>query len=278
MDARPTPQTRITTQPMTTVHDVIEAIESFAPLAVQDSFDNTGLAVGHPSAGIDGVIVCVDATLEVLDEAQAIGADMVVSHHPSIFNPLRHLTGSTYSEQVAERAIRAGIALYSAHTNLDAVPGGMSYRLAGLIGVENPVLLGSPRTGLPGHGYGVVGRLPRSEDATEFLKRVKLSLGTGAVRHSDIVAREVTRVALCTGAGGSQIGDAIAAGADIYLSADMRYNNFIDARGRITIADFGHFETEYCAIDLLYDIITKKLPNFAVYKSRHSRNPVNYLI
>ena len=90
--------------------------------------------------------------------------------------------------------------------------------------------------------------------------------------------RSVSRIALCTGAGASMIEDAVAAGADLYLSSDFKYNDFYTPDGRIVAADVGHFESEYCAIALLHDIITKKIATFAVRKSEHSINPVNYLV
>lgn len=260
------------------IKDITNVIEAFAPLGAQEGFDNSGLLVGRWDDEVASVLVCVDVTEEVMDEAMRMGAGMVISHHPVIFHGLKSITGSTYIERVVAKAIREGIALYACHTNLDAVYNGMSYRLADILGIERPRLLHPTKPGDPTVGFGVVGELSNAVPTEEFLRMVMETLNLRSLRHSDIYKEEVRRVALCTGSGAGQIEDAIRERADVYLAAEFRYNNFLDAAGRIIIADVGHFESEYCAIDLLYDIITKKFPNFAVRKSQCSRNPVNYLV
>ena len=125
---------------------------------------------------------------------------------------------------------------------------------------------------------GVVGELPEPMATVEFMRRMQRVLGVRVVRHSDIASPEVRRVAVCTGAGASMIGDARRAGADIYVTADMKYNDFMTPDKALTVADIGHFESEYCAIQILFDILSKNLITFAVRKSESSRNPVNYLV
>ncbi len=260
------------------IRDITDLIESYAPLSYQESYDNSGLIVGHPDDEVESALLCVDATESVLDEAEAVGAGVVISHHPIIFHPIKHLTGSSYVERVVERAIRKGIALYACHTNLDSTPGGMSFRLASQLGIEHLELLVRNGNENAPNGFGVIGSLPAPVATIEFLQSVKERLQIGAIRHSPIVRPESQRIALCTGAGASLIAAARAADADLYLAADFRYNDFLDAEGEITVADIGHFESEYCAIDLLYEIIRKKIPTFALRKSRNSRNPINYLV
>lgn len=260
------------------IRDITDAIEEFAPLGVQADFDNSGLLVGRYDDPVSSALLCVDITEDVMDEAERLGVGMVISHHPVIFHPLRNLTGSNYAQRVVERAVRGGIALYACHTNLDATYNGMSYRLADILGIRNPRLLSAARPDEPRYGFGVVGELAEAMPAEKFLRHVMDILGLKALRYSDICRPEVRRVALCTGAGSSEIEHAVRSGADVYLAADFKYNNFLDADKRLIIADIGHFESEYCVIDLLYDIITKKIPNFALRKSENSRNPVNYLV
>ncbi|MCC8019339.1 MAG: Nif3-like dinuclear metal center hexameric protein [Rikenellaceae bacterium] len=267
-----------------TVSDIVRAIEQYAPPALQQPYDNSGLVVGRYGDTATKALLCVDVTDEVMDEAQATGADMVISHHPLIFHALKRLNGEGYVERLAERAIREGMALYACHTNLDAVYGGMSHKLArdlGLVDIEvldkfDP-LVATPTCDVPGPaGFGVTGSLPQPMNTVAFLGYMKERLRLDVIRHSALCRDTVCRVALCTGAGANLTGKAVRSGADIYIAADFRYNDFIDADGRIIVADIGHFESEYCAIDLLYDVITKKLPTFAVRKSVNSRNPVNY--
>ena len=147
-----------------------------------------------------------------------------------------------------------------------------------MIGLGDMSVL-EPRRDDPAAGFGVVGVLPRAESALAFVQRVKSIFEVGAVRHSDTPCEEfmVRRVAICTGAGGSLIDAALRAEADIYITADLRYNDFMRGEGRMILADIGHFESEFCAINIINDVLSKKMCNFAVRKSVSSRNPVHYL-
>ncbi len=252
-------------------------IEQFAPLAWQEEYDNCGLNIGSYEAEVTGILLCVDVTEAVLDEAKSLGANLIVSHHPLLFHPLRQMVDADYVQRVAARAVREGISLYAAHTSLDSAPEGMSFRLGKILGLMDITVL-DPRPDGSGSGFGIVGRLPQPCPMRDYLKQVQQRLSIGAIRHSAWCRETVQRVALCTGAGGSMISKALASGADLYLSADLRYNDFFVPEPSMVIADIGHFESEYCAIDLLYDIITKKIATFAVHKSEHSINPVNYLV
>lgn len=259
------------------IRDVAAAIEEFAPLGLQESYDNAGLAVGRPDDEVHKALLAVDVTEEVVEEASAEGCDMIITHHPVIFHPLKRLNSASYTERCVEEAVRRRIALYAAHTNLDSTPGGMSWRVGRMLGLEDmSVLEPSPAGG--GAGFGVVGTLPSAQASVEFMRGVMERFGVRALRHGDIVRDRVRRVAVCTGAGGSLIDEAHAAGADIYLTADLRYNDFMRHEGRMILADMGHFESEYCAIEILFDILSKKLPIFAIRKSVRSRNPVNYMV
>lgn len=259
------------------IKEITSAIEESAPLRLQESYDNSGLLVGDADAEVDSALLCVDITEAVLDEALRLGAGLIISHHPVIFHPLRHITGSTYIERVVAKAIVHDIALYACHTNLDSAPDGMSFRLGNLLGLRNVVLLGEPSSVDPGAGLGIVGELPEPTELHDFLRFVKKTLDCETIRYSGGGNPEVRKVAVCTGAGASMTNDARRAGADLFISSEFRYNDFLDAAGLMTIADVGHFESEYCAIDLVFDIITKKIPTFALHKSGESVNPVNYI-
>ncbi len=254
------------------ISQITEVIERFAPLGWQESYDNAGLIVGRPDDEVHKALLAVDVTEEVLDEAEAEGCDIVLTHHPIVFHALKRFNSADPVQRCVERAIRSRIALYACHTNLDSAPGGMSWRLAGMLGVGNLEVLQPAEAG-GGVGFGVVGDLPEAVDTVEFMRFVRRKLGVKVIRHSD-----VRRVAVCTGAGASLIGDARRAGAGIYITADLKYNDFMTPDKALTVADIGHFESEYCVIELLFDILSKNLCTFAVRKSEHSRNPVNYLV
>lgn len=259
------------------IQDIVAPLEAFAPVALAEDYDNPGLLVGALSDEVDAALVAVDITGEVLDEAAACGAGLVIAHHPLIFNPLKRLNGRTYIERAVACAVRRGIAVYACHTNLDSAPGGMSGRLASMLGIERCEVL-DPHPGSPGAGFGIVGSLASPQPVMEYLALVRERLGCGCVRYSAPVRAVVERVALCTGAGRSLIEAVRSRGADLYISSDFRYNDFLDADSDLVIADVGHYESEYCAVGLICDIISEKIPNFALYKSSHGKNPVNYLV
>lgn len=259
------------------IREITDVIERFAPLGWQESYDNAGLVVGRHDDDVHRALLAVDVTEEVLDEAEAEGCDLVITHHPLVFHALKRFNSADPVQRCVERAIRSRIALYACHTNLDSAPGGMSWRLAEMLGIGNLRLL-QPSPVAEGVGFGVVGELPEAVDPLEFLRFIRKRLEVGAIRYSDIARSEVRRVALCTGAGASLIPDALRAGAELYITADLKYNDFMTPGKGLIVADIGHFESEYCAIQLLFDVLSKNLRTFAVRKSERSRNPVNYLL
>ena len=258
------------------ISEIAAAIESFAPLGLQETYDNSGLIVGRPDDEVKCALLAVDVTDEVMDEAEREGCDIVITHHPVIFHALKRLNSADMTQRCVERAIRRGIAIYACHTNLDAAPSGMSFRLAGMLGVGELKVL--QPTGDSGAGFGVVGELPAEMPAAEFMERIRKVTGARVLRHSDIARPSVRRVAVCTGAGAFLVAEAVRAEADMYVTSDLKYNDFTAADGRLTVVDAGHFESEYCAIEILFDILSKKLCTFAVRKSRCSRNPVHYFV
>ena len=258
------------------VREITSVIEAFAPLALQESYDNAGLIVGREDDEVHKALLAVDVTEEVLAEAVAEGCDMVITHHPIVFHAMKRFNSASQTERCVEEAIRRGIVLYAAHTNLDSTPNGMSWKVAEMLGLQGVEVL--QPTNSEGAGFGVTGLLPEAVASEEFMQSIMARFGVKALRHSDIVKREVQKIAICTGAGGSLIDAARASGADLYLTADLKYNDFMRHENAIILADMGHFESEYCAIELLFDILSKNLLTFAVRKSVCSRNPVNYMV
>ncbi len=258
------------------VKDVARLIEESVPLRWQESYDNAGLAVGNPEAEVNLVLVALDATEEVVEEAIEIGAQMVVTHHPIIFSPLKRLVWENRQQRAIAKAIAAGVALYAAHTNLDSAPvEGISHLLGQKLGLAEEAILEPSKE--ESVGIGIVGVLKEAMPSEEFLALVKRVLGVKALRHSPIRCERVQRVAICSGSGGSLIPQAEAAGADAYLAADFKYHNFVDA-DRMILVDAGHFETEICAIDILFELLSKKISTFAVRKSTRCENPVCYMV
>lgn len=354
------------------VRDIIAAIEAYAPSALQESWDNTGLQCGDTGAECTGVMLCVDATPQVIEEAAAKGCNMVVSHHPMIFHGIKRVTGATVAERSLIAAIRLGVSVYSCHTALDSTCGGVSYALAESLGAEvvralrpadcrllrltvfvprdraadiraaladavaatraveqegtlsesdtetddatglpllsithqpltsiemtvSPVARGRITAALdgmpevtysfarleevdPALGLGAVATLDRPVAAADFLQRVKDVCGTPALRctrfNPDTV---IERIAVCGGAGGEFVADAVDAGAQVYVTADVRYHDFGEWADHILLVDAGHFETESCTKSIFMRLFKEKFANFAVYISASEQNPIKYV-
>ena len=261
------------------IKDITTKIEAFAPLSLQESYDNAGLIVGRYDDELQGgVLLAVDVTDEVIDEALEKGCGMVITHHPIVFHPLKRFNSASVVERCIERAIRHNIALYACHTNLDSAPRGMSWKLGTMLGVSNMQVL---EPTIEGAGFGTIGTLAAPMATEQFLAQIKSTLGCGAIRHSKIVKESIQNVAICTGSGSSLISAAAANGCDIYITADLKYNDYYLPDGRFILCDVGHFESEFCAIDLLFDILadlSKIFCNFALHKSANTKNPMNYFI
>lgn len=363
------------------IADVIGLLDDLANPQLQESYDNSGFLVGDKEATCTGILVSLDVTEAVIEEAAKKGCNLIISHHPLIFKGLKRLTGANYVERIAILAIRSGVALYAIHTNLDNVASGVNGKIAELLGLKNTKVL-SPRpstlkklvtfvpadyaeqvrmalftaggggignydqcsynlegTGtfrpleganpfvgevgerhyekevrieviLPFYaekkiiqalqkahpyeevayyisgldnsfdsiGSGLVGELPDETDEKEFLYKVKNILKTSVLRHTELLNRKVRKIALCGGSGFFLLPAAKASGAQVYLTADVKYHEFFDADRQILLVDAGHYETEQYTIDLLTEHIQKNFPNFAVLKTECLTNPVRYYV
>ena len=242
------------------VKDIISVIEEFAPLGIQEKWDNSGLCIGSPEAEVSSVLVGLDCTEELVDEAVACGADMIVTHHPLIFSGLKKISPDDIVGAAVIKAVKAGISIYAAHTNADKVIAGVSGAMAAKLGLENVAILDEDGEGT---GLGVVGDLPEPLTAEEAVELVKSRFKLKAMRASRPVEGMISRVAMCGGSGGSLIGAAKASGAQLYLSGDISYHNFFTPEN-FMIMDIGHYESEIEIVDILFSLIKKKFPTFAV--------------
>lgn len=252
---------------------IIAALERLAPLRLQDEWDNSGLQVGFPESEVGSVLVCLDITEEVVDEAVAKGCNMIVSHHPLLFKALRQVSDATYQQRCVVRALSAGISIYSAHTSLDNAPGGVNHKIAEKLGLQQLRWL-LPKEGEDA-GSGLVGELPRPEKDTDFLARVKRIFGVQCLRHSALDGREIRRVALCGGAGAFLLRDAIRAGADCFLSGEFHYHDYFENNG-VLLAELGHYQSEQFTQDLLQEYLTSSCPGLEVIRTALDTNPVCY--
>jgi dinuclear metal center YbgI/SA1388 family protein len=255
------------------VRDIVKVIEEFAPLGIQESWDNSGLCIGSPDAPVSSVLLGLDCTPELVEEAVSCGADMIVTHHPLIFSGLKKISPDDQVGEAVIKAIRAGISIYAAHTNADKVLAGVSGAMASRLGLENVTILDEDGEGT---GLGVVGDLPEPLTAAEAAALVKERFGLKAMRSSRPVEGRISRVAMCGGSGGSLIPAARRSGAQLYISGDISYHNFFTPEG-FMIMDIGHYESEIEIVDILFSLLRKNFPTFAVRITQNIySNPIFY--
>ena len=362
------------------IDEIIQHLETFAPVYLQESYDNTGLIVGEGSSECNGVITTLDATEAVVDEAISKNCNLVVAHHPIIFRGLKKLNGKNYVERTILKAIKNDIAIYAIHTNLDNVKKGVNNKIAERIALQNLQMLqpkeqilkklitfapldnaedlrkalfaaGAGQLGkysecsfntegtgtfkpeegadpfvgeigkrheekemkieviFPGYleqkiiramieahpyeevaydiislgnylsdvGSGLIGELENAVGENEFLQKIKTAFNLQVIRHTKLLGKQIKKVAVCGGAGSFLIPVALSNRADVYITSDIKYHEFFDAEDMLLI-DIGHYESEQFTIDLLYDILREKYPNFAVRKTEVNTNPVNYFL
>lgn len=364
---------------MTRISEVIATLEEFAPGQLQESYDNSGLLTGNPEWAVKGILVSLDVTEAVIEEAIEKKCNMIVSHHPIIFGGLKKLTGSNYVERCVILALKNDIALYACHTNLDSVHNGVNAKIAEKIGLQNVRMLDplkgnlrklvtfvplnkaeavrqaifdagaghignydhcsfnmegtgtfrgneetDPYVGEPlkehhekevrieliyrkarekailralleshpyeevaydiyplenadeGRGIGMIGELEKGTDLKEFLTLLKDRFSADGIRYTHETGKQIRKIAICGGSGSFLIGKAIAAGADAFVTGDIKYHQFFDADGKIVLVDIGHFESEQFTVELLGSILNEKFDTFATYFSCVNTNPIKY--
>ena len=255
------------------VRDIIKVIEDFAPLSVQESWDNSGLCVGSPEDEVNGVLIALDCTPELVDEAVACGADLIVTHHPLIFSGLKKISPETQVGRAVIKAVKAGVSIYAAHTSADKVLSGVSGDMARKLGLEDVEILQKDGEDI---GLGVVGNLPHPMKSEDVVRFVKERFGLKVAKVSRPLDEPVSRVAMCGGSGGSLIGEARRSGAQLYISGDISYHNFFAEDG-FMIMDIGHYESEIGIVDILFSLIKKNFPTFAVRITQNiNSNPIYY--
>ena len=256
------------------VKEITDAIEEFAPLGIQEKWDNSGLLIGSPEDSVHGVLIGFDCTPELLDEAIAGGYDMIVTHHPLIFDGLRRIDPADPVGAAVTKAIRGGIAVYATHTASDKVLEGVSGAFAAKLGLQDVRIL-APDAGDEAHGLGVIGELPEALSFDQLRQLLRRSCGVRAIRASKPLSGPIRRIALCGGSGSSLIGAARRAGADVYICADISYHHFFTPEG-FMLMDIGHFESEVAITEILFSLLKKKFPNFASCLSKRQTNPIFY--
>jgi len=264
---------------MIKIKEINTYLNEVAPYSLQEGYDNAGHLIGDPEMECTGVITCLDSTEAVIDEAIEMGCNLVIAHHPIVFRGLKRFTGSNYIERVVMKAIKNDIAIIASHTNLDNVlQDGVNGKIAEKLGLIKTQPLLKKEVEIPGViGSGVIGELASEMKAMDFLKFLKETMQVSVVKYTSILEDSIKKVAVCGGAGGFLLNEAIRQNADVFITGDYKYHEFFDADGHLIIADIGHFESEQFTINLLHDIISRKFSTFAAHCTKVNTNPVNYL-
>ena len=256
------------------VGDIVSVLEDFAPLSIQEDWDNSGLIVGSAEQEINGVLIGFDCTPDLVDEAVACGAGMIVTHHPLIFGGLKRISPDDPTGLTIIKAVSSGIAIYAAHTTADKVIEGVSGAMARRLRLKDIKVLDEENDNV---GLGAVGELENPMDSKVFIEYVKECFHLSVARCSRPIDVPVKRVAMCGGSGSSLIGKAMEAGAQAYICGDISYHHFFTPKNFMLI-DIGHFEGEVEICQVLFSLLRKKFPTFAVRTSSklESANPVFY--
>jgi|SRR5690554_2106302 len=262
---------------MARIREVTDFLEQIAPLHLQEDYDNAGLITGSPEWEVQGVLCALDCTPAVIEEAIQSGCNMVVSHHPIVFQGLKKLSGDTYIQRAVIQAIRHDVAIYAIHTNLDNVlQNGVNQRIAERIELEKCRIL-DPRDESGEIGAGLVGELRNGMKPDDFLSHLQTRFELEIIRYTPVSEnRNLQRIAVCGGSGSFLLEKAILANADAFVTSDFKYHQFFDADNRIMVLDIGHYESEKFTIQLLFELISNNFSNFAAQMTKVNTNPVRY--
>ena len=269
------------------IYQVVDALEHYAPLPLQEGYDNAGLQVGLTEAvEVSGALLCLDVTEDVVDEAIRKGCNLIVSHHPLIFRKLARISDENYVQRTVRKAIKNDITIVSMHTNMDAAMGGVNFKIAEKLGLRNLRFFGGEKEidGVKG-GEGVIGEITDETDtlhadgiaADDLVLMLRERFQVECVQCNQLLRRSIRKVALCGGAGSFLLDAAIAAGADAFITGEMHYHEFFGHEQEIQICVIGHYQSEQFTSEIFRSIITEKCPGVKCEISEINTNPIIYL-
>lgn len=256
---------------MTTVHDVLDYMWELAPEEGKESWDNVGLLVGREYAPVTRIMTALDITPSVISEAKAFGAELIVSHHPLIWDTYRHVNDSVFQQEKVISLIENGIAAICMHTNLDEAEGGVDDTLVEVLGLSAQ---GHLAEGKIGH----ICQLEKPMALSDFLMDVKSKLHANGLRYCD-GGKAVYKVATGCGSCGEYLMDAVKNGCDTFITGDVKYNYFLDARELgINLIDAGHFSTENPIVSKLTEKLRFRFPELEVRTALQMTQPDQYFV
>ena len=259
------------------IKEVLSALEQFAPLPLQESWDNAGLQVGLTETEVSGALLCLDVTEKIVDEAVSKGCNLIVSHHPLLFRGLKTLSDLTDVQRTVRKAVQQDICVISMHTNMDNAVGGVNYGIAQKLGLTDVRFLVPTSSATTESGSGVVGELTEPMAADDFIIQVKRTFGVECAMCNELLRRPIRRVALCGGAGDFLLDDAVKAGADAFITGEMHYHQYFGYEQQLQICVIGHYQSEQFTAEIFEEIIRQACPGVKTLTAETCTNPIYYL-
>jgi len=259
------------------IRQVLDALEQFAPLPLQESWDNAGLQLGLTEADVSGALLCLDVNEQIVDEALRKDCNLIVSHHPLLFRGLKQISGADYVQRCVIKALKNDIVIVSMHTNMDNAKNGVNWKIAEQLGLQQCQFFAQKQVGDIEAGSGVVGLLPQPMAADDFILMVKRQFGVECVLCNELLRRPIRKVALCGGAGDFLLPDAVGLGADAFITGEMHYHQYFGYEQRIQICVIGHYQSEQFTSEIFRDIINKECPGVRSEIAETCTNPILYI-
>lgn len=262
---------------MTTAKDVLQYIESLAPGYMKENWDNVGLLCGSPSQPVHKILVALDPFPHVCKEAAETGADLLITHHPLIFRGVMSITDETAVGKAILTLASHGISAINAHTNLDCAPGGVNDVLAQTLGLAYTEVIQPGDTDEDGRPWGLLRKgVVAPAPLEQFLANVKAALGCPGLRYVNS-GKPVHKVAVGGGACAGELRAAVNAGCDTFVTADVKYNQFWDAKELgLNLIDAGHFYTENPVCAVLAATLEAQFPEIQVQLSQTHADCMNF--
>ncbi|MBR7031372.1 MAG: Nif3-like dinuclear metal center hexameric protein [Prevotella sp.] len=259
------------------IKEVLNALERFAPLPLQESWDNAGLQVGLTETEVSGALLCLDVNEKIVDEAIQKGCNLIVSHHPLLFRGLKTISDLTDVQRTVMKAIVNGICVISMHTNMDNAKGGVNFKIAEKLGLQDVQFFALKNVDGIEAGSGVIGTLAEPLVACDFVQAVKNTFDVECAMCNELLHRKIQKVAICGGAGDFLLDEALKAGVDAFITGEMHYHQYFGYEQRIQICVIGHYQSEQFTSEIFREIIESECPGIKTYIAETSTNPILYM-
>ncbi len=260
------------------IKDVCEFLDSFAPTRLAEEWDNVGLLVGDPAGTAHQVMTCLTVTPESAAEAIAQGADLIISHHPLPFRPLKRLTTDSTASRLLWNLIRAGVSIYSPHTGFDSAKEGINQSLCERLEMQEIVPLIPIQDDPQGLGAGRIGKLDSPQSLEKFLKCVKSSFGLPRIQIVGQLDHQVDKIAVACGSGGSFLDKARRAQCDTFVTGEATFHTCLEAEAnQISLVLLGHYTSERFAVEALANRLASEFSETNVWASDKESDPLSWV-